>query len=261
VGGAKVCLWKGDEVYEVGLTDSSGDVTFTISPVSEGNMYLTVTAHNYETFEADVTVSDEVGIDLAYFDGSQTKEGVELKWETINEGAEEYTYNLYRRQNPSGTSLGDSGSSMGTAERNAIGADAVWAKVNPHPISGENPYSYLDKGVSEGEYEYKLEAVSDSETEIMGTTGVNVNQPRVYALHQSRPNPADGRAIIGFSLAEAGHTTLEVFDITGRKVMTLADETLSAGEHTREVANISSGVYLYRLSSNDFVATKKMIVK
>ncbi|MCP4231711.1 MAG: T9SS type A sorting domain-containing protein [bacterium] len=258
VEGAMVCLWKGDEVYDCGVTDINGDISFDISPTSQGTMYLTVTAQNYETFEADITVTDETGIDLAYFGGRQTKKGVELEWETVNEGEEDYTFNLYRRDITVVSSLGDMDS--GLATESAAFNDS-WIKINVQPIRGDNPYSYLDTGVSEGEYEYRLEAVSDSGAEVMGTAGVNVNQPQVYALYQSRPNPAIGRAIIGFSLAEAGHTTLEVFDISGRKIMTLADETLPAGEYSREIANVASGVYLYRLSSNDFVATKKMIVK
>ncbi len=254
VEGALVCLWKGDEIYDCGLTDSSGEISFDIDPASQGTMYLTVTARNFETFEADVTVTNETGIDLAYFDGYQTKTGVKLEWEAYNDDSETYTYNLYRREEAKGMFVHESGSAH-------TSLSDEWIKINEQPIRGENPYSYLDKGVSEGQYEYKLEAVADTGIENLGTTNVFVNTPKVYALYQSRPNPACDVATIAFNLAEAGHTTLEVFDITGRKVITLVDETLAEGEHTRTVSGIASGVYLYRLNSGDFTATKKMIVK
>ncbi len=261
IEGAMVCLWKGEEIYDCGLTDANGDVTFDIDPASQGTMYLTVTARNFETFEADVTVTNETGINLAYFEGSQTKKGVKLEWEAVNDGSETYTYNLYRREKSDSASLRETGTVGFTAKSDTASLNDGWSRVNGQPITGENPYSYLDAGVSEGRYEYMLEAISDTSAKNLGTTNVFVNAPRVYALYQSRPNPARETATIAFNLAEAGHTTLEVFDITGRKVMTLADESLPEGEHSRTVSGIASGVYLYRLQSGDFTATKKMVIK
>lgn len=54
---AQVCVMMDDlTVYAVGTTDASGNVSFSINPVNAGNMYLTVTKHNYKPFEATVTV-------------------------------------------------------------------------------------------------------------------------------------------------------------------------------------------------------------
>ena len=58
VQGATVCLWKGDEVYEVDTTDSSGWVYFTINPTTEGTMSVTVTKHNYLPYEGETTVQE-----------------------------------------------------------------------------------------------------------------------------------------------------------------------------------------------------------
>ena len=179
----------------------------------------------------------------------------------MNDGSETYTYNLYRREISENRSLREAGANRNTAKSDIASLNNGWIKVNGQPISGENPFSYLDTGISEGRYEYMLEAISDMSEETLGTTNVFVNAPRVYALYQSRPNPAGKVATIAFNLAAAGHTTLEVFDITGRKVVTLADESLPEGEHTRTVSGIASGVYLYMLHSGDFTATKKMVVK
>ena len=56
VGGAMVCLMKGTEVYEVGLTNASGNVTLTPDPATEGTMYVTVTGHNYLPYEESASV-------------------------------------------------------------------------------------------------------------------------------------------------------------------------------------------------------------
>jgi hypothetical protein len=47
VSGALVCLMKGEEIYQRGLTDPQGQIDFNISPSSAGNLYLTATAHNF----------------------------------------------------------------------------------------------------------------------------------------------------------------------------------------------------------------------
>jgi hypothetical protein len=54
---AYVCLWKVDDIYLTNYTDSSGNITFNISPSSEGNMYVTVTKQNYIPYEGNVNVT------------------------------------------------------------------------------------------------------------------------------------------------------------------------------------------------------------
>jgi len=53
---AYVCLWKGDEIYERGSTNSAGDITFTILPETGGSMQVTVTKQNYLPSETTATV-------------------------------------------------------------------------------------------------------------------------------------------------------------------------------------------------------------
>ncbi len=57
VPGALVCVMKADEVYQRGLTDSQGQIDFNISPSSGGQMYVTVTAHNFMPFEDSAWVA------------------------------------------------------------------------------------------------------------------------------------------------------------------------------------------------------------
>jgi len=56
IGNAYVCLWKDDEVYFRNYTDSSGDITFNISPSTEGNMSVTVTKKDFIPYENNVNV-------------------------------------------------------------------------------------------------------------------------------------------------------------------------------------------------------------
>ncbi len=70
-----------------------------------------------------------------------------------------------------------------------------------------------------------------------------------FALGASYPNPATGEATVPFSLREAAHVRLTVFDVLGREVALLADGPLEAGEHTVAFDGraLPSGAYFLRL--------------
>jgi uncharacterized lipoprotein YddW (UPF0748 family) len=83
-----------------------------------------------------------------------------------------------------------------------------------------------------------------------------------YELFQNYPNPFNPVTAINFSLAEAGTTSLIIFDVLGNEVIRLADEYMNEGKHTVNfnADNLSSGVYFYSLKSGDFMNIKKMIL-
>lgn len=85
--------------------------------------------------------------------------------------------------------------------------------------------------------------------------------PASVSLYQNFPNPFNPSTQIEFALPESQLVSLAVFDMLGRQVATLANrEMLSAGTHTLvfDASNLSSGVYIYRLTSRDIVLTKQM---
>jgi hypothetical protein len=87
-----------------------------------------------------------------------------------------------------------------------------------------------------------------------------VTLPTDYALGQNFPNPFNPSTQIKFSLPVAQNVTLEVYNITGQKVATLVNRSMNAGEHiiSFNAANLSSGVYIYRIQAGSFRAIQKM---
>ena len=83
-----------------------------------------------------------------------------------------------------------------------------------------------------------------------------------YVLKQNYPNPFNNSTTIYFSLPQSGHVNLAVYDITGRKVSTLVDHHLNAGEHKVDwrADNLASGIYIYRLNTDEFMEAKKLII-
>lgn len=71
------------------------------------------------------------------------------------------------------------------------------------------------------------------------------------------PNPFNPETTITYTLDQASHVTLDIFSITGQKVRTLVNENHQAGTHSAKfiAKGLSSGVYLYRLSSNGMTKT------
>jgi hypothetical protein len=97
------------------------------------------------------------------------------------------------------------------------------------------------------------------------TVGIGNNNneiPKAYSLLQNYPNPFNPTTNIKFSIPQNGMVKLTVFDITGRQVAVLVNENLNAGTYTAgfNAANVSSGIYFYKLESGSFVDTKKMML-
>lgn len=87
-------------------------------------------------------------------------------------------------------------------------------------------------------------------------------EPVNFALEQNYPNPFNPTTEIRFSLTAPGHTELQVFDITGRRVSTLTSEHLGVGAHTVsfDASRLASGTYLYRLTHPQGSEVRRMTV-
>jgi hypothetical protein len=83
--------------------------------------------------------------------------------------------------------------------------------------------------------------------------------PLTFGLEQNFPNPFNPSTIILFAIPQTEHVTLKVYDLLGREVATLVNEARTAGNHEAffDASNLASGVYIYRLTAGNFIATKK----
>ncbi len=86
--------------------------------------------------------------------------------------------------------------------------------------------------------------------------------PASYTLLQNYPNPFNPTTQIEYSIPRVAKVRLEVFDILGRKVSVLVNRIVPAGEHkiTFNGTTLSSGVYIYRLSTPQQIISRKMIL-
>jgi photosystem II stability/assembly factor-like uncharacterized protein len=89
-----------------------------------------------------------------------------------------------------------------------------------------------------------------------------ISAPLTFTLKQNYPNPFNPSTNISFSIPYKSFVSLKIFDLLGREVATIFSEEISAGYYTRKwnAANISSGIYFYRLQAGSFTETKKLIL-
>jgi hypothetical protein len=86
--------------------------------------------------------------------------------------------------------------------------------------------------------------------------------PVSYSLEQNYPNPFNPSTTIKFSLPEVSNVKLTIYNAIGQRVAELVNEQLQAGNYSYQwnASNLASGLYLYELRTQDFVATKKMLL-
>jgi len=84
--------------------------------------------------------------------------------------------------------------------------------------------------------------------------------PEGYALEANYPNPFNPTTKISFTIPNAGHVSIVVYDMLGKEISTLIDSDLGAGTHsvTFDAKNLASGTYIYRIRSGEFVQEKTM---
>jgi len=86
--------------------------------------------------------------------------------------------------------------------------------------------------------------------------------PSTYALAQNYPNPFNPSTTIRYELPKSSTVRLSVYDLLGREVSVLVNESRNAGVHetTYDAAGLSSGVYFVRMQAGSFVETKTLLL-
>jgi len=95
------------------------------------------------------------------------------------------------------------------------------------------------------------------------TSSLSGQPEESQVLAQNYPNPFQQETRISYSIAHQQHVKLSVFDVSGREVDVLVNETLSPGEyqHSFHAGNLSNGIYYYQLQAGATTATRKMLIK
>jgi len=195
---------------------------------------------------------DDLPVELLSFNGNTRNSGIDLFWETASE-KDNYGFYVERRL-------------QGDNEFKSIGF--VAGNGNSNSIQR---YNYFDGDVvANHTYEYRLRQVDKDGTYDCGVSNIvtlTFDKVAEVLLEQNAPNPFVNSTLIKYNLPTAQNARLEVIDIYGNVVKTLAEGYQSATSHnvvfdgTDSNGNIlSNGQYIYRLTTNSGVVSGKMTI-
>lgn len=143
-----------------------------------------------------------------------------------------------------------------------VDGNFLWSKSidgKGYSIKETTDKGYIVSGVSESNWDILL-----VKTRMDGFVSVNeeIPIPSEYVLFQNFPNPFNPETTITFENTSPGRFTIEIYDIVGKKIETIYDLHTHVGLHKIKFdgGGLSSGVYFYRISSDKFTKTKKMIL-
>jgi hypothetical protein len=117
------------------------------------------------------------------------------------------------------------------------------------------------------EAEYTIAQIIADETVLGKTNYTEISylgelSVETYELAQNYPNPFNPETVIYYQIPESGEVSLKVYDMLGRELKTLVNQTQNQGRYEVKfnARDLASGVYIYRLQVNDFVTSKKMML-
>jgi len=182
-------------------------------------------------------------VELTAFSASAKGNVVELTWQTATE----------------------KNSSSFEVQRKS--SKAEWTTVGKVQAAGTTTeirkYSYTDQNVKGSVFSYRLKMVDlDGKYTYSKEIEVKGNVPVDFELSQNYPNPFNPSTMIKYAIPVDSKVRLEVYSVLGELVTTLVNDLQTAGNYavSFNASKYASGTYIYRLTANNTVITKKMLL-
>jgi len=143
-----------------------------------------------------------------------------------------------------------------------------WATTQGYPVPENLAYSNTamqsagSDGFALGDLNWYPNQLKLYDGQLNGIKEIPNVIPTNFILSQNYPNPFNPTTIINYSVPKSSFVSLKVYNVLGQEVATLYEGFQKAGYYKSEfnATKLASGVYLYRLQSNGFSVTKKMIL-
>ena len=228
---------------------------------SEPLAYVTYTDYQYKTGAGSYTpmirplVSRSVvlPIELVYLHGTEQNGSALLTWATASE---------------------KDNTGFFVERKNANVPDEMWSKIGfvgskNRNSETETGYSYVDRNVTPGTYQYHLIQMDVNGVEhVTNSVEVTIAAPTDFTLSQNAPNPynpIDGSTTISYTVPVAAPTTLVIYNSLGQVVKTLVNDPGHVGVQSvrwdgkDEAGNeVAAGNYIYKLTCGEYTTTRKL---
>lgn len=185
----------------------------------------------------------------ADLDGNGVAEGLQLEVHGLMEQLSEYLPH-------------DENGNVSITEDNADSLD-----LTPQIMRGGYVYMWIEEDRSFGIHNpaFTISLLKAAIEELGGVTSIDYpdgGMPQEYKLSQNYPNPFNPSTTIEFSIPEQSNVRIVVFDALGNQLDVIYDAFTNTGNHkaTWVASNYASGIYFYRMETNNFVEVKKMLL-
>ncbi|MBK9333942.1 MAG: T9SS type A sorting domain-containing protein [Ignavibacteria bacterium] len=230
-----------NELYIVKRTDRTGAWVCQNTTIA-GNILTVTGLTDFSDFA--LAGQEALPVELSSFVSSISGNSVTLNWTTSSE-------------------INNSGFDI---ERSSV--SGVWSKVGSVSGNGTsatpNSYTFTERNVASGNYSYRLKQIDfNGNFEYFNLSNeVVIGIPAEFKLSQNYPNPFNPSTTISYEIPVDGAVSLKIFDMSGKEVMSLVDGVKNAGYYSINInaSNLSSGIYFYKLTANDFTSVKKMML-
>lgn len=185
-----------------------------------------------------------VPVELTSFVATTTDKGIELKWQTATE------------TNNKGFEVQRSSDRVNFSSLEFVAGNGTSAE--------KHNYTFVDNSVVNGKVYYRLKQIDfDGTYSYSNIIEADFSMPIAFELSQNYPNPFNPTTVIKFAIPTESKVTVKVFDILGREVAVLANESFAAGRHNLEfnASGLTSGAYFYTISTEGADGSKNQAVK
>jgi hypothetical protein len=240
----------GPDEWRISSTIFPSNPYYTAKGVSEGvvppesGWSFVLPAYAPAPTLADTPLPVELSSFSAHFDG----EVVNLKWRTETE-VNNYGFDIERSVNPG--SIQKEWTKIGFVEGYGNSNSPKNYSFVDGDLSGANIIYYRLKQIdNDGTYEYSHEVE------------ISFISPDKYSLGQNYPNPFNPSTKIHYKIAQSEFVNLSVYNVLGKEVAVLVNEIQSPGTYSIVFSadNLPGGVYFYKLETQNFTQTSKMLL-
>jgi hypothetical protein len=239
------------QVFLIGTVSPNATQYIDSTVVVDSTYSYTVTAYNeygnspFSNFTS-ITI-DPLPVELTSFTAFASGDNVILNWKTSTE-------------------KNNRGFEIQNSEVGDQKSEVKWEKIGFVEGSGTTTepksYSFTDKNIASGKYFYRLKQIDfDGSFDYSNEIEAGITAPKRFSLEQNYPNPFNPVTSIEYSLPNASQVSLIVYNILGQQVAELVNGNIKAGEHTVtfDASKLGSGIYYYRLQSENNISIKKMV--
>ena len=234
-----------DNNYWVDVIFTPNNFTFNLTSIKDALECSSTGSPNLQTLNVTSGDCSTLPVSLINFSATPGNSNVALRWSTSSE------FN-----------------NLGFEVQRSIDGSGGWTTLGFVNGAGNSNstlhYSYLDENLSARRYYYRLKQIDiDKRFEYSPIVSAVIDGNNDFVLDQNYPNPFRNETVIKFTLPQRAKVNLSLFDMNGRLVRVLLNESKDSGTHavTFHSGSLTSGLYYYTLKTGELTAVKKLTIQ